>query len=123
MITCACQNDNDLYLVLTEAGLAGIRYNDASAAVKAAAPQTGVMILADRYPTVPTEVEPAIFAEAVRKRLRLYIEFPVQLPNMPIPGTSRQNTLERVIVQTDVLLTENRRTSGFSKLCPQSVHA
>ncbi len=46
-----------------------------------AAEGSGVLILADGHPEKTTEVEPAVFDEADRKHLRLYLEYPSRLPD------------------------------------------
>jgi hypothetical protein len=97
----ACRSDNDLYQVLKSAGAECPRYDDAAAAVKAATAGSGVLILADGYPEKPTAVEAAVFDEAAKKKLRLYVEFPGSLPDMPI-GQLKADRLLRGVVADDI---------------------
>ena len=44
----------------------------------------GVLILADGYPQKTTAIEPAVIAQAAKKKLRLYVEYPAGLPDMRV---------------------------------------
>ena len=80
----SCRPDNDLYQVLGGSSANHTRYDNPAAAVKAATAGSGVLILADGYPEKLTTVEPAVFDEAARKKLQLYVEFPGSLPDMQV---------------------------------------
>ena len=43
-----------------------------------------MLILADGYPEKTTAVEPGVFDEAARKKLRLYVEYPAALPDVQV---------------------------------------
>ena len=97
----ACREDNDLYRVLTD-GRAKLPRHDSPAAAVAAAPEgAGVLILADGYPEKTTDVEPAGFDEATRKHLRLYVEYPSQLPDLPV-GRPKEVKCERGVVTSEM---------------------
>jgi len=97
----ACRAENDLYRVLTADGSSYARYDNPTDAVKVAPEGSGVLILADGYPDKTTVVEPAVFDEAAKKKLRLYVEYPAALPGMTV-GSAQQTKLERVVVFSDV---------------------
>jgi hypothetical protein len=97
----SCRADNDLYQVLRGSGADYARYDSAAAAVEAAKDGSGVLILADGYPEKPTMIEPAVFDEAARKKLRLYVEFPGSLPNMQV-GKLKEDRLLRGVVSADI---------------------
>jgi hypothetical protein len=97
----SCRPDNDLYRVLGENGTKYPRYGNPAAAVEAATEGSGVLILADEYPEKPTTVEPAVFEEAAKKKLRLYVEYPAALPDMQI-GEPKGDRLLRGVVTSDI---------------------
>ena len=92
--------DNDLYRAMTAAGQSYPRYANAKEAVEAAPPGAGVLILADGYPKTATVIEPAVFDQAAKKNLRLYVEYPAALPDLAV-GRPRATQLERVVVCAD----------------------
>jgi hypothetical protein len=96
----SCRVDNDLYRVLRSGGGNCPRYESAAAAVDAAAAGSGVLILADGYPETPTVIEPMVFNEASKKKLRLYVEFPASLPDMKV-GAIKGDRLLRGVVAAD----------------------
>ncbi|HND63137.1 MAG TPA: hypothetical protein PLB90_16780 [Opitutaceae bacterium] len=96
--TLACAPDNDLYRVLTE----GTRRDwpraaTAAEAVARAAPGSAVLVLADGYPRQPTALAPETYAAAAAKGVRLFVEFPAQLPGVAV-GEVRRATMENVVV-------------------------
>lgn len=95
-----CAADNDLCRVMTAGGERYPRFAAPPEAVRAAPEGAGVLILADGYPQKTTAVEPAVFEEAARKKLRLYVEYPAALPGLEV-GPPRQTALERVVVHSD----------------------
>jgi len=97
----ACAADNDLYRVMTAAGGLYPRYASAAEAVRQAPAGAGLLILADGYPRKTTSIAPAVFDQAARKDLRLYVEYPAALPDMTV-GPPRRTQLERVVVSADV---------------------
>lgn len=96
----SCRADNDLYRVMTACGINGSRHDSAVDAVHAAATGTGVLILADGYPQRTTQIEPSVFAEAARKQVRLYVEYPAILPELTIGPVCRVS-LKRVVAVSD----------------------
>jgi len=100
-IYLSCKPDNDLYNVLKSNGIACSRFSDPRQAIDNAEPRSGVMILADGYPQVPTPLDDALCQAAAQKNLRLYIEFPASLPQLAV-GSIRSTHLERGVVTSNV---------------------
>ena len=107
--------DNDLYRVLTENKVECARHDTALQAVAAAAPGSGVMILADGYPRQTTRIDPAVFEQARKKRLRLFVEFPASLPDGRV-GPIRHTGLERAVVASDAF------GEGLRKMSLLAIH-
>ncbi|NOY61089.1 MAG: hypothetical protein GXO75_19430 [Calditrichaeota bacterium] len=97
----SCSSDNDLYRVATDNGIPSKRYDSPKQAVESAANGSGVLILADNYPIKTTAIDSAVYELAVKKNLRLYVEFPLQLPGMKT-GEIRKTHWERGVVTSDV---------------------
>jgi hypothetical protein len=97
----ACAAENDLYQVLTAKDAAYPRYATAAEAIRAAAEGSGVLILADGYPEKTTRVELPLFEEAARKKLRLYLEYPTQLPGMSV-GLPKPTRCERGVITSEI---------------------
>ena len=77
-----CRQDNDLYQVVTSNSGQYPRYSTTAKAIKNAREGAGVLILADGYPDKTTIIDNELFELAVRKKLRLYVEYPSSLPGM-----------------------------------------
>ncbi len=98
----SCRADNDLYVALSSGGTTSPRYDSPAEAVKAASKGAGVLILADGYPEKPTVVEPAVFDEAAKKKLRLFVEYPAALPDMNVGPPKDISRVERAVVVSDL---------------------
>ncbi len=96
----SCSGQNDLYRVAVASGIEATRVDGPLNAVKKASVGAGVLILAEGYPGKTTQIPPAVFDLAVKKRLRLYVEYPASLPNMAV-GKPKATRLERVVVVSD----------------------
>ena len=59
-----------------------------------------MLLLADHYPEQTTALEPAAFALARSRNLRLFLEYPAALPGLAV-GAPRATTWERLIVSSD----------------------
>ena len=92
--------DYDLYRAVTAAGVRYPRYDSPAGAIAAARPGSGVLLLADGYPAKTTAVDAALLAEAARKRLRVYVEYPAWLPGLEL-GSPRATQWERTVVSSD----------------------
>ncbi|MCP4645467.1 MAG: hypothetical protein GY851_33800 [bacterium] len=97
----SCEERNDLYRLLCEAGLNPPRFSSATDAIEQAEEGAGVLILADGYPRETTSMDQALFDKAATKGLRLYIEFPAYIPGIAC-DPPRDATLERGVVASDL---------------------
>lgn len=98
--TLCCSADNDLYRVLADCGLACPRFGSAEAAVRAAPEGGGVLLLADGYPQATQDVPDAVFAEAARKGLRVYVEYARRVPGLE-GEEPRATRFERGVITSD----------------------
>lgn len=96
----SCAAENDLFRVLAADGATHRRFSTAAEAIRAAGEGAGVLILADGYPQQTTVIDPALFAEAARKRLRLYLEYPAELPGLAV-GLPQAAQWRRGVVASD----------------------
>jgi hypothetical protein len=96
----ACDDGNDVYRSLRTQGTVYPRFSSAAGAVAAAPQDAGVLVLADGYPEKLTTVDMATLDAAGRKKLRLYVEYPSFLPDMPI-GPPRRIQWERAVATSD----------------------
>lgn len=102
-----CSASNDLYKLLASGTNTHPRYDGPEAAVVQAPRGSGVLILADGYPSKPTQLDDEIFQKAAEKKLRLYVEFPSYVSGLQV-GAPRgiakghyDNLLERVFVASN----------------------
>jgi len=108
MIFC-CAADNDLFRCAVDNKLDVKRVETPQAAVEAAGPGSGVLLLADGYPGKTTVLPAGLLEQAAAKRLRVYVEFPAALPGLTAGfgrelsrnGPPRRTSLERVVVTSD----------------------
>ena len=98
----ACETTNDL-LVHLPAALKAARYASAAAAIGAASSGDTVMVLADGYPSVPTVLSAALFAETKARGAKLFVEFPAAVPGLTISSNIEAGnmTFQRLVVATD----------------------
>lgn len=99
-IILSSDSGNDLYRVLKENHIPCERYESPQEAVSNAPEGAGVMILANGYPARTTQLDQSLFDQAAQKKLRLYVEFPSWLPDVPV-GESRGTHWERAVVSSD----------------------
>jgi hypothetical protein len=104
-LTFVCAPNNDLYTAVMHGGARPPRFATAGEGVERATPGTGVLLLADGYPSARTRVDDAVLKAAGAKRLRLYIEYPESFPGITF-GAPRGVTWERVVVASDVFAPE-----------------
>ena len=97
----ACAADNDLFRVASENGLDPKRFDSPQAAVEAAGEGDGVLLLANGYPAKTTPLDAALFNQAARKKLRLYVEYPSFLPGTAV-GAPRGTQWERAVISSEV---------------------
>src|SRR5689334_14405644 len=83
-LTFACAANNDLYATVSRSGCRCSRYKTPAEAIEKAPPSSGVLLLADGYPTSRLLVGPELIQRAADKHLRLYIEYPEGFPGQPL---------------------------------------
>ncbi len=100
LVFCS-EEDNDLFQIVSAAGLEVERYDHPAEAVAAAPVGGGVLILARGYPEEATQVDARIFEQAARKQLRLFVEYPAFLPGLEI-GPPAGSSVERAVITSDL---------------------
>ena len=100
MYIFVCKEDNDLFRLFKEMGKNPSRYSSTEESLKNAPMGSGILILADGYPGITTDIPPSIFEDAKSKNIRLYIEYPSFLPGLEI-GKPRDTKFERLVVNSD----------------------
>ncbi|MEQ7125355.1 hypothetical protein ABN034_12620 [Actinopolymorpha sp. B11F2] len=95
--TFCCVPDNDLYRAFLDGGGEARRVPDVAEAVERAEPQGTVLVLADGYPHRRTEMPVEVLELAAAKGLRMYVEFPHDLPAVSF-GEPRTAQWERLVV-------------------------
>lgn len=99
-LTFCCESNNDLYLALERAGELCPRFAGVTMALNSAQPGSAVLILADQYPEQTTRLDPADFELAIKKNLRIYLEYPARVPGLAL-GKPQTTEWERGIVASD----------------------
>jgi hypothetical protein len=99
-LTCVCRADNDLFAALGQSGYAVGRADDPAAGVAAAAPGSGLLVLADDYPAAGPAVPADLLAAAAAKQLKVFIEYPTALAGLEV-GKARAAGPERAVVTDD----------------------
>lgn len=89
---------NDLFLLLTNEGYVIQRYDIPSEAVQAAPKGACVIITANHYPEKRTSVSSEIYMKARKKSLRMYVEFPENIPGINMDGNDYLGKLERAVI-------------------------
>jgi hypothetical protein len=95
-----CQKGNDLYRAVGGETNGFPRFDSPNRAVEAAGEGDGVLLLADGYPEKTTTIDPAVFGQAAKKKLRLYVEYPSSLPGVAV-GAPRGTHWERAVIASD----------------------
>ncbi len=101
-----CSKNNDLYRVVRSMGIACSRYDHAEEAVARAPQGSGLLILAENYPNQTTRLDPKLYQDAAKKRLRIYVEFPSSVPDLSVGEPQHvaygfyHNILDRAVVDS-----------------------
>lgn len=95
-----CDSGNDLCAVLRHNNVDFARCASAKEAIAKADKGTGILILSDGYPETTAVCDTTLLDVAAAKGLRVYIEFPSQLPGMDV-GEVRASGWERAVVSSD----------------------
>ncbi len=96
-----CNEDNDLYSAIVDSDGEYRRMSSADEAVEIAEPGSGILILADNYPEQKVVLPEDFFDRVKNKNIRVYIEFPDDLPGMKT-GDVKKIKWERAVVSSDV---------------------
>ncbi|SFK89786.1 hypothetical protein [Proteiniphilum acetatigenes] len=107
-IILSCNEQNDLYNVLKNNGIACVRFNTPEEAILNAREGSAVMILADNYPTETVKVDSILFDEALKKKLRLYLEYPSSIPGYVSHGIKKTHW-ERAVISSDSFAPELKK--------------
>ena len=78
-------------------GAAIPRFDSAAEAIRKAPTGAGVLLLAEGYPKETLRVSPELWQEAARKKLRVYVEYPAELPGLKT-AAPRTAQWERTVV-------------------------
>lgn len=99
-LTFCCARDNDLFQSLVQGGANPARFDSVDEAIDRAGRGTGVLVLADRYPSERTVLGPEPLEKAKTKQLRLFLEYPRSLPGIEL-GEPRGVRWERAVVAAE----------------------
>ncbi|MHC4376533.1 MAG: hypothetical protein ACYS26_08050 [Planctomycetota bacterium] len=100
LLRFSCAPTNDLFEVLSQRGYPVQRFDLPWDAVRAAELGDSVLILAQGYPAETTRLDPQLFAEADRKQLKLFVEYPSLLPGVQV-GEPVETHVERAVVSSE----------------------
>lgn len=89
---------NDLYKVLQKNGFEVDTYSSASNAINSVPKNSAVFIVADGYPDKKNAISLELLELAKQKHLKLYIEYPANLPRINVSDTVIETRLERAII-------------------------
>ncbi|HZY62228.1 MAG TPA: hypothetical protein VFE38_06835 [Edaphobacter sp.] len=93
-IAFVCSTQNDLYKLI---GSPEKRFDSVEDAVMTATVGSGILILADAYPISKTSFTWELLDAAIRKKLRVYIEYPNWVPDQDTP-IEKAAALERGVI-------------------------
>lgn len=99
-LSFACSTNNDLYRVVAGSGYRCPRYDSATEAIDDAQRGSAALILADGYPNTLTKVDEALFETAAKKGVRLFVEYPSEIPGIDV-GEAAGTVWERGVVASD----------------------
>lgn len=99
-IIFVCNEDNDLYRAMVESKGKFQRFSSADKAIDAAEEESGILFLADNYPAEKVVLPDELFEKAESKNVKLYIEFPDNLPGIKT-GHIQEIGWERAVITSD----------------------
>ena len=92
--------DNDLYRLLSANSVELKAFGSVSEAVKALPRGSGLIVVADGYPAQRTAVTASEYRDAAALGLRLFVEFPAEIPGVQLPAENYSGKLERAVVSS-----------------------
>ena len=99
-IVFCCSRENDLYQAIRSSEKLSLRFDKLEEALQGASSGDGVLALADSYPIPRLSVDENTLHQARQKGLRLYMEYPLSIPNVNF-GEPRTVEWERLVVASD----------------------
>lgn len=95
---------NDLYILLKKEGYTIQHHDSVSLAVSSAHKGAAVFVVSDAYPKASYQniITQKILRIASRKKLKLFVEYPVSFPGLKITAAPLVTTLERGVIPSDV---------------------
>lgn len=99
-ISFVCSEKNDLYKVVRHSGYKCARFDSPAEAIQSSRPGSAVLVLADGYPDNRTTVDSDIYDAAAGRNLKLYIEYPSEIPGIATEDV-RNTQWERAVVSSD----------------------
>ncbi len=101
-IYLVCKENNDLYKLLEDNNYSCKRYDNVSEALKETPEGETLLVLAQHYPAIRTDLPENFYSVVRNKKLKVFVEFPDRLPEGET-GVVRSTKKERLVV-----------TSGFA---------
>lgn len=98
-LTFCCASNNDLYRSLDVIGIRAPRYTEPAVAITHAPRNSGLLILADRYPHATVSIPKDLVHKIREKHLWTYVEYPAWLTEPAMKP--RCAKLERAVVSSD----------------------
>lgn len=95
-----CAEENDLFQIVARTTKDLTRVNTIDDALAAGKDGTALLILADGYPQQTTTIPQDFWKNAQQKRLRVYVEYPNQLPGLEL-GKPQGTKWERLVIADD----------------------
>ena len=95
-LVLSCSPRNDLYRSLLSVNPSLVRYASPEQAIHHASHSAGVLLLADEYPAKPVLFSDKLLSQSRKKRLRLYLEYPLAVSSQRPLVADR----ERAVVTT-----------------------
>ncbi|MBF8964099.1 hypothetical protein I0P70_12660 [Pontibacter sp. FD36] len=92
--------DNDIVKLLLKNQLDFLRLESAEEAISRAGEHDAVLLLADSYPATRVLLSEKSFERIKKKKLKVYLEFPANLPGMELPPETKRIKLERGVINT-----------------------
>jgi len=94
----SCNKQNDLFVALQDVPKS--RFDTPASAIRAASKDSAVLLLAGEYPVKTVTLDSTSFELAQKKHLRLFIEFPSDVPGVET-GPIRHTAWERIVVSSE----------------------
>lgn len=94
-------DNNDIIVLLRENNIPLHLFNSASKAIAKARKGDALLLLAEAYPTRKVPLDSKAQKKIKDKKLRVFIEYPQQVPGVALSADTQKITLERGVVNTN----------------------